>query len=235
MAAALGRDRITAIVDETVVEIGLDHEGPMPLPFGAHHADTISVGSASKSHWGGLRIGWIRAPRAPARRPSSPRACRSTSAHRSSTSSSSCTSCGAPPGITDERRRGLVEVTGRPGRGAADPVPELRFVAPRGGLSLWVELPEPVALEVTLAAEDEGLLFASGPRFAAAGGLDRWIRLPYVLTPEELVEAVERLARALARVADGRRSADGAVPIGHAGPSSPGVVRGGLTAGTSLG
>ena len=41
----------------------LDVDGPLPLPFGAHDPRTVSVGSSSKSHWGGLRTGWIRAPR----------------------------------------------------------------------------------------------------------------------------------------------------------------------------
>lgn len=202
VAKALRRSRTTAVVDETVVEIGLDHEGPMPLPFGAHHHDTISVGSASKSHWGGLRIGWIRAPK---------------HLHEPLHAARVPLDIGAPvidqlvllhlmrqaPGITDERRTGLVGSRDALVEALRSRCPDLRFVVPRGGLSLWVELPEPVALQVTLAAEDEGLLFASGPRFAAAGGLDRWIRLPYVLSPDELIEAVERLARALAKVADG--------------------------------
>ena len=29
------------------------------------------------------------------------------------------------------------------------------------------------------------------------GGLDRWVRLPYVLAPDVMVEAVERLGRAV--------------------------------------
>lgn len=202
VAKALARERITAIVDETVVEIALDHEGPMPLPFGAHHADTISVGSASKSHWGGLRIGWIRA--------SGPMLERVEAARVP-------LDIGAPvidqlvllqlmkvaPGITDERRRGLVASRDALAEALRERLPQLKFVLPTGGLSLWLELPAPIAAEVTLAAEDEGLLIASGPRFAAAGGLDRWIRLPYVLTPEELVEAAARLERAMTRVADG--------------------------------
>ena len=202
VATALRRSRVTAIVDETVAEIGLDPEGPMPLPFGAHHADTISVGSASKSHWGGLRIGWIRAPR---------------HLHDSLVAARVPLDIGAPvidqlvllhlmrdaPGITQERRRSLVEARDALAAALTARLPGLRFILPRGGLSLWVELPDPVATEVTLAAEDEGLLVASGPRFAVAGGLDRWIRLPYVLPPAELVEAVERLARALDRVAAG--------------------------------
>lgn len=199
---ALRHTRTKAIVDETVVEIALDHEGPMPLPFGAHHRDTVSVGSASKSHWGGLRIGWLRAPE---------------HLHERLHAARVPLDIGAPvidqlvllhlmrasPGITQERRALLVESRDALVAALRGRCPELRFVVPRGGLSLWVELPEPVALEVTLAAEDEGLLFADGPRFAAAGGLDRWIRLPYVLGPDELTEAVERLARALATVADG--------------------------------
>ena len=35
---------------------------PMPRPFAAYAPDTITLGSASKSFWGGLRLGWVRAP-----------------------------------------------------------------------------------------------------------------------------------------------------------------------------
>ena len=31
-------------------------------PFAAYAPDTISVGSLSKTYWGGLRIGWLRVP-----------------------------------------------------------------------------------------------------------------------------------------------------------------------------
>ncbi|KGN39190.1 PLP-dependent aminotransferase family protein [Knoellia subterranea] len=193
LARALGRAKVTAIVDETVAELGLDHEGPMPLPFGAHHADTVSVGSASKSHWGGLRIGWVRA--------SGPTLERLAAARVP-------LDIGAPvidqlvllelmkrsPGITAERRAGLVSARDTLTGALEVELPEFRFVVPRGGLCVWIELPAPVASEVTLAAEDAGLLVASGPRFAAAGGLDRWIRMPYVLPPADLVEAVSRLA-----------------------------------------
>lgn len=199
LAGALRRFGVTAIVDETVVDVRLDHEGPMPLPFGAHHADTISIGSASKSHWGGLRIGWIRAAR--------PMLDRLTAARVP-------LDIGAPvidqlvllhlmrqtPSVTDARRDELVASRDALVGALRERLPELSFVVPRGGLCLWIELPSALATEVTLAAEDEGLLFAGGPRFAAAGGLDRWIRLPYVLRRDDLVEAVDRLARAWARV-----------------------------------
>ncbi|MEO6020021.1 MAG: PLP-dependent aminotransferase family protein [Knoellia sp.] len=211
VARALRRERITAIIDETVNEISLDHKGRMPLPFGAHHPDTISVGSASKSHWGGLRIGWIRATGPTLERIGAARV---------------PLDIGAPvidqlvllqlmevaAGITAERRRDLVASRNALAAALHERLPQLKFVLPTGGLSLWVELPDPVATEVTLAAEDEGLLIANGPRFAAAGGLDRWIRLPYVLSPDELVEAVVRLERAWNRVAAG-------APVRRRGPT----------------
>ena len=36
----------------------------MPPPFAVGSPDTITLGSASKTFWGGLRIGWVRAPQA---------------------------------------------------------------------------------------------------------------------------------------------------------------------------
>ena len=48
----------TAVVDETSAELWLDTPPPPPLAaFGAGH---LSVGTMSKTAWGGLRIGWVR-------------------------------------------------------------------------------------------------------------------------------------------------------------------------------
>ena len=95
---------------------------------------------------------------------------------------------------------------------------------PRGGLFLWCELPDGVdATGVAVAAEDEGLLVAAGPALRGVGGLDRWVRLPYVLAPEVMTEAVERLARAVERVRAG-----GAAGRRHArahGPAAGGLTR----------
>ena len=60
-AAALRRGRVTPIVDESHALLALDGQA-MPRPFAAYAPDTITVGSTSKGFWGGLRVGWIRAP-----------------------------------------------------------------------------------------------------------------------------------------------------------------------------
>ncbi|WP_392545045.1 PLP-dependent aminotransferase family protein [Oryzobacter telluris] len=203
LARALRAAGTVPVVDETIAEVCLDHDGPLPRPFAAHDPRTISVGSSSKSHWGGLRTGWVRAPR---------------TALPGLVEARVTTDLGAPvleqlvllelmrtsPGLTEERRQDL-----RASRDALVTtlrrvLPDLGFAVPAGGLSLWCELPDGVdATAVAVAAEDEGLLLAAGPRFSVAGGLDRWIRLPYVLDPATMTTAAERLARAVAVVADG--------------------------------
>ncbi|MGW3746828.1 aminotransferase class I/II-fold pyridoxal phosphate-dependent enzyme [Streptomyces sp. NPDC005146] len=47
------------VIDETMTDLALD--GASPEPFAIHMPTAISIGSVSKSIWGGLRIGWIRA------------------------------------------------------------------------------------------------------------------------------------------------------------------------------
>lgn len=199
LAAALHRAGTTVVVDETVVEVDLDG-GPMPLPFAAHAPSAVTVGSASKSHWGGLRTGWLRAPRGGVSRLVESRA---------------ASDLGAPvleqlvllelmrsaPGITDERRLDLRASRAALLAALAEHLPDVTAVPARGGLSLWCELPADLpSTRLAVAAEDAGLLVAAGPRFAVDGGLERRLRLPHVLPGEAMAEAVRRLAVAAATV-----------------------------------
>jgi DNA-binding transcriptional MocR family regulator len=62
VAIQLRATRTPVVVDETLVELDLDG-GPVPSPLAAAVGDlAITVGSASKTFWGGLRLGWLRAP-----------------------------------------------------------------------------------------------------------------------------------------------------------------------------
>jgi len=58
LARALRRAGTTAVVDESFAELWL--ESPPPPPLAAFGTGHLSVGSLSKSFWGGLRIGWVR-------------------------------------------------------------------------------------------------------------------------------------------------------------------------------
>src|SRR3954471_2401459 len=58
LARALRRAGTTAVVDEAFADLWL--EAPPPPSLAAFGAGHLSVGSLSKSFWGGLRIGWVR-------------------------------------------------------------------------------------------------------------------------------------------------------------------------------
>ena len=75
--------------------------------------------------------------------------------------------------------------------------PEWRAARPAGGMAVWVELPDHVAASaLAIRAVDRGVRVAAGPRFGAAGGFERRLRLPFTQPPDRLTEAVRRLVAA---------------------------------------
>lgn len=186
-ATELHRACTVGIVDETCARLWLDAR-PEVLPMAAFNADLISVGSASKSHWGGLRLGWIRAPHA---------------LIGALTSQRMSMALGTPIleqlvlAMLMRERPGLDEATRRQLRGNRDwliadisrHLPQWRVRRPSGGLSLWCNLPQ--AKATLLAQRVSGVLLAPGTYFAVEGhGLERWLRLPYVLPRDALQRAM---------------------------------------------
>lgn len=221
LARALRAAGTVPVVDETIAELDLEG-GPLPLPFGAHAPATVTVGSSSKSHWGGLRTGWVRAP---------------GGLLGSLVESRVSSDLGAPvleqlallelmrehPGLAPDRRAALVASRDALAEGLAEHLRDVHFTLPRGGLSLWCALPEDLdATRLTVAAEEEGVLVAGGPRFAVAGGLEHRLRIPHVLDPGTMREAARRLGRAAARVRhEGGARAGRAVPATRRTPGRP--------------
>jgi DNA-binding transcriptional MocR family regulator len=193
-AAALRRAHTIPVVDEAHQLLPLDGQ-PMPRPFAAHAHGAVTVGSASKGFWGGLRIGWIRAPHAMMERLTHTRV---------------TMDLGAPVleqlvlvrlladsgHILDANRTRLREQRDALVADVHDRLPDWRFRTPTGGLALWCQLPAPLATAVTAEAEQHGVIVAPGPVFAAEGGLDRFLRIPWTRPADELAVAVEVLARA---------------------------------------
>lgn len=189
----LRRGGLLAVVDETLAETSLD-DTPPPMPFAAHHHNTVTIGGASKSHWSGLRVGWIRAP---ATLLSALAAARTT------------LDLGSPvleqlallelmeedAAIAAERREMATHRRDLLAAELTEHLPEWSFRLPEGGLCLWVTLPRAVSTPFVIAAEDRGVLLAPGPRFAAESGLERHLRIPFTAPAPSLHEAVERMAR----------------------------------------
>lgn len=194
VAGALRAGRVTAIVDESLVDLALDGQ-QVPVPFAALAPDTLTVGSASKGFWGGLRVGWVRVPE--------PRQAAVVASRLS-------LDLGAPvleqlvllqllareQEVLTERRDGLRLSRNALADALARELPQWRVAVPGGGLSLWVELPEPLSSTLTAVAERHDVLLASGPSFAPEGGLERFLRLPFTLPGDRLLPAVPRLRAA---------------------------------------
>jgi DNA-binding transcriptional MocR family regulator len=196
--------RTRTIIDETMTEIALDQPVPAPVACAmTRRADLVlSVGSMSKSFWGGLRIGWIRAERSTlasiaARRPSvdlgTPILEQLAAARlltvRDEVVPDRCA-------LIRSRRALLRDLL-------AEHLPdwqECNTDLPRGGLALWMRLPAPMSSAVSAAASRLGVDVPPGPRFAADGTLERYLRVPYTLPEDTLAEAVALLARAWASV-----------------------------------
>jgi DNA-binding transcriptional MocR family regulator len=206
LAATAHATGTTLVADETFVEMDLDLAGtggPMPPSMAAldRHGRVVTVGGMSKSHWGGLRIGWVR--------------CSPMLAHRL-TALRGAVDMGGP--VLEQlvalrllaagdrpvahRRAALVEQRDALVAALAERLPEWRFRVPRGGMSLWVELDEPVSSALARAAEDYGVRLAPGPRFGAEGTMERFLRLPFARPAAQLREVVDRLAAARAGLTD---------------------------------
>ena len=140
-------------------------------PFAAFAPDTITLGSASKAFWGGLRLGWIRAPR---------------ERMDDLTQARLGLDLGAPVleqlvlarllADPDRDRRGAARPTARAARPAPAPrwpseLPDWRFVRPGGGLAVWCELPAaPWPRPLAAEAERLGVIVAPGRRSPPRAG-----------------------------------------------------------------
>ena len=182
------------VLDETLVELTLSGD-PAVSASSIDAPRIVRLGSMSKSVWGGLRIGWIRADRAVIQRLAQSRA-------------------SLDLGVPILEQLAAVELLNDGGAALAlrrpllrarrdhllmrlaERLPDWTCPRPDGGLSIWAQLPGPISSALTVQAATEGLRLASGPRFGVDGAFERRLRLPYTLPEADLDMAVERLATA---------------------------------------
>jgi len=193
LARALRRSGTTAVVDEAFAELWLEVPPPPPLAaFGPGH---LSVGSLSKSFWGGLRIGWVRAE-ADVVRQLTAVAVRSSMSGPVVEQLAACVLLDGAETALDESRRQLRVRRDVLVAALRQRLPEWRVPEPTGGLMLWCGLPDRRSRALVAAAERHGLHLAPGPLFGTGHALDDRLRLPFTHPPEVLGRAVAALARA---------------------------------------
>ncbi|WP_405178613.1 PLP-dependent aminotransferase family protein [Nocardia sp. NBC_01377] len=195
--AAIAREtRMTIVIDESMVDLRLDSTpAPPPVAAFAKGAEIVTIGSASKSFWGGLRVGWIRT---------------NQSLITKLLGIRSTVDLGTPvmdqlatvyllanaDGILDRRRDQLRSQRAAMLEALAEELPDWRVGEGAGGMSLWAQLPAPVSTALAATAPNYGVLLAAGPRFGVQGAFERFLRLPYTHQESELRLAVKGIAAA---------------------------------------
>lgn len=190
---ALHRSRTAIVIDETFAELNLDGAAMPPPAASFADARTVTIGSLSKTVWGGLRIGWARGDPALIHRLVAERA-RTDMASPVFEQLVATRTLECLDEILAERREVIRIRRDALAHALGARLPEWRFDLPAGGLFVWAQLPAPVSTNLSIEAARRDVHLTPGPRFAAAGVLERHLRLPFTLAPEQLERAVEILS-----------------------------------------
>ncbi|WP_129838273.1 PLP-dependent aminotransferase family protein [Streptomyces sp. RFCAC02] len=209
------------VVDETMADLTIDRDpGALPLPVSAFDpggSTVVTVGSASKSVWTGLRIGWVRAAPELIRRLVAARAWADLgSPVMEQLAVTWLLTEGGWRAALAERREELRRNRAAMVTALRDRLPEWDFAVPGGGLTLWVRTGGLSGSRIADAAERLGVRVASGPRFGVDGAFEGYVRVPFVVAGPVAAEAADRLAAAVERVAGGTVAGAGlTTPAGY--------------------
>jgi DNA-binding transcriptional MocR family regulator len=194
---------VTVIDDLAMVDLPLGEASvaggqkpPSPLAALAPRLpNVVTVGSFSKSYWGGLRTGWVRAPEGIIARLAAAKA---------------AADLGSPPfqqailaALVRERHDEIL--SGRADwtrdRYAAmaslleSVLPAWTWTPPAGGLTIWARLPgDADSSAFAQAALRRGVAVVPGRLLSVSSRRSPWLRLAFVRPPSELAAAVQTLA-----------------------------------------
>jgi DNA-binding transcriptional MocR family regulator len=218
LAVGLRQAGTVALVDETMADLALDSLDSLdslgaagaaaPAPFAAVAADlgpgsdaaqVVTAGSLSKSVWGGLRIGWLRADAGLV-----PRLARVLGQGQLAgpvlEQLAACHLLEREQEIVAVRRAELRRRRDVLTAALAEHLPDWEVPLPAGGLVLWCRLPGRSSTALVGAAAERGVLLAPGPRFGTGAAFDDRLRLPFTQPEDVLAPAVAVLAQAAADV-----------------------------------
>ena len=210
LVAAARSARTLLMVDESFRDVPFPGTAPIPPPVAVFDTESggtrvLSLGSVSKSFWGGLRVGWIRA--------AAPLVHRLAAARALGDMSGPVLDQLVVAQLLADPESALSLQRSRLATGAATlqaaltrDLPDWEPTHPQGGTSLWVRLPGPFATDLALLAPTVGVRIAPGPRFGPDGTMASYLRLPFTAAPERLAAGIARLATVADQAALGARS-----------------------------
>jgi len=183
------------IADETMRPLHL--AGDMAAPLAATDHRVIVVSSLSKTVWGGLHLGWVRAPAAITRHLRSAAAAvgAGPSALDQITAAQLLPSLDS---IIQRRTRLLTEnLRHLEERLRGSGIAEARWHTPASGITLWLDLHPRSSYEVVRECARLGVLLEPASTYAVGGRDDRHLRLPFTVPPPMLDRVADTLGQVL--------------------------------------
>jgi DNA-binding transcriptional MocR family regulator len=169
-------------------------DGTIPRPLAAYGGNVLTIGSASKAFWGGLRVGWIRADP-------------DVIGHFTAVKSAEDLGTSIPSQAVTARLLHRVEEARIYRRQTlhaaraftlaklAERLPEWRPFRPAGGASIWVELPPGhSATRIAEKAARAGIDLLPGPTFSSENALDGCLRIAFSAPTDVLDAGIARLS-----------------------------------------
>lgn len=193
------------IEDETLALHAFDGSAPAPVATWSRSGRVVTLGSWSKVVWGGLRVGWLRAPAPVVRQVGRLRA----ATDLGGTALSQVVALRALPRLDDlaaDRRTVLAAGAAALQAALADALPAWEVRPPAGGLSTWVRLPAgpggpgAVGDHFAAVALRHGVAVLPGGAASVDDSHLDHIRLSHSVPPDVLAEGVRRLAIAASEV-----------------------------------
>jgi DNA-binding transcriptional MocR family regulator len=194
---------VTVIDDLAIAELPLADgapgwQQPPPPPLAAlspRLPNVVTVGSFSKTYWGGLRTGWVRAPEGIIARLAAAKA---------------AADLGSPPfqqaivatlvrdrhdEILKARADWAMDRYAVVASALSSLLPAWDWTPPAGGLTIWARLPgDADSSAFAQAALRRGVAVIPGRLLSVSGRRSPWLRLAFVRPPSELAVAMQTLA-----------------------------------------
>ncbi|GLV54005.1 GntR family transcriptional regulator [Dictyobacter sp. S3.2.2.5] len=186
---------VTVVEDLTMADLRWAGSPLAPLAALNPERTVITLGSLSKSVWGGMRIGWVRAPVEMIARLARFKTVQDLG-------SSLLAQVMATALLNDldtflvQRLHELRERQAYMETYLRHHLPDWQWHHPSGGLFLWVQLPTGEARDFTQEALRHDVLITPGPMLSVNEEYTRYIRLSYICEPAQLLVGLTRLEQA---------------------------------------
>lgn len=199
IARLIAETRVPLVEDLALADLAW-RPAPPPIAASCPDAAVAVVGSLGKLFWGGLRIGWVRAPAPLAVRFARVKATQDlgSSALSQVVAERLVTALATPSGArhAEALRTELRTRYETLAAALSEQVPEWTWDAPAGGLSVWVRLPHDDADAFAQSALRHGVAVATAPALSPSTRHRDRLRLAFSAPAPELRRGAGRLAEA---------------------------------------